>query len=73
LNQILAGEPTEVVIESIHDYLTQVAQDIKEGKIPLEDFIIYKVFCYSILERGVLSLLTTLLLPETWEKSRRLS
>ncbi|KAK2465466.1 hypothetical protein APHAL10511_002358 [Amanita phalloides] len=42
LEQILSGDPIEIVIENIHEYLTTVGDDVRSGKIKLEDFIIYK-------------------------------
>ena len=43
LDQILSGESTEVVVEIIHDYLSQMGESIRHGKISLDDFIIFKV------------------------------
>ncbi|KAF8655036.1 hypothetical protein AX16_003272 [Volvariella volvacea WC 439] len=42
LEQILSGDPTEVVVENIHEYLRSLNQNVREGKTPLEEFIIYK-------------------------------
>lgn len=42
LGQILSGEATEVVISQIHEYLTQVGNDVRDHKISLDDYIIYK-------------------------------
>ncbi|WFD34023.1 DNA-directed DNA polymerase [Malassezia cuniculi] len=42
LECILSGEATEVVVESIHEYLGKIATDVQEGRIPLEDYVIYK-------------------------------
>lgn len=42
LECILSGEATEVVVESIHEYLGKVAADVEEGRVPLEDFVIFK-------------------------------
>ncbi|ESK87837.1 dna polymerase alpha catalytic subunit [Moniliophthora roreri MCA 2997] len=42
LNQILSGEATEIIIEQIHEYLTSVGQNVRAGKIKLDDFIIHK-------------------------------
>jgi DNA polymerase alpha subunit A len=42
LERILSGEMTEVVVEQIHEYLTLIGQNIREGKIQLEEFIIFK-------------------------------
>jgi hypothetical protein len=43
LDKILSGEPTEVVIEQIHDYLTSLGENIRAGSVPLEQYIIFKV------------------------------
>ncbi|KAF8323497.1 DNA polymerase alpha catalytic subunit [Cantharellus anzutake] len=42
LNHLLSGEMTEVAVENIHEYLTKVGQEVREGKIPLEEYIINK-------------------------------
>jgi DNA polymerase alpha subunit A len=42
LEQILSGEATETVVEKIHEHLTQVGEEVRESKVDLEDFIIYK-------------------------------
>ena len=42
LGQILSGEATETVVEKIHEYLEQVAADVRGGNVPLDDFVIYK-------------------------------
>ena len=43
LEQILSGEATENVVENIHEYLTTMGTSVLEGKIKLDEFIIYKV------------------------------
>ena len=43
LEQILSGEPTEVVVEAIHDYLTKIGEDVRNNRIKVDDFIINKV------------------------------
>ena len=43
LDQILSGEMTEIVVENIHEYLRSVGENIRAGRIKLEDFIIFKV------------------------------
>lgn len=43
LEQILSGEPTEVVVENIHEYLNTIGENVRGGKIKLEDFIVFKV------------------------------
>ena len=42
LDQILSGDPTEVVVERIHEYLTTMGDDIRCGKVKLDEFIIHK-------------------------------
>lgn len=42
LEQILSGDATETVVERIHEYLQQLASDVREGRIPLDDYVIYK-------------------------------
>lgn len=43
LKQILSGEPTEIVVENIHQYLASVGEGVRAGKVALDDFIIWKV------------------------------
>jgi DNA polymerase alpha subunit A len=43
LEQILSGEATEIVVERIHEYLIKIGDDIRGGKIKLDEFIIFKV------------------------------
>lgn len=43
LDRILSGELTEIVVEQIHEHLTSIGGDVRAGKIPLEEFIIFKV------------------------------
>ncbi|KAG2147493.1 hypothetical protein DEU56DRAFT_899384 [Suillus clintonianus] len=42
LEQILSGEPTEVVVENIHEHLNTIGENVRGRKIKLEDFIVYK-------------------------------
>ena len=53
LDQILSGEATEIVVERIHGYLGTISEDIRGGKVPMDQFIIYKVpkACLSSLSR----------------------
>ena len=48
LDQILSGEATETVVEFIHEYLTTLGENIREGKIKLDEFIVFKV-CFCLL------------------------
>jgi DNA polymerase alpha subunit A len=43
LEQILSGEATETVVDKIHEYLNSIGTDVREGKIQLDNFIIFKV------------------------------
>ncbi|KAG6815278.1 hypothetical protein H0H93_010352 [Arthromyces matolae] len=42
LDQILSGEATENVVENIHEYLRTVGENVREGKVKIDDFIIFK-------------------------------
>jgi DNA polymerase alpha subunit A len=42
LDQILSGEATEIVVERIHEYLSTIGEDVRGGKIKLDEFIIHK-------------------------------
>jgi hypothetical protein len=42
LEQILSGEMTEIVVERIHEYLGTISENVKNGTIKLEEFIINK-------------------------------
>ncbi|PCH44462.1 hypothetical protein WOLCODRAFT_105176 [Wolfiporia cocos MD-104 SS10] len=42
LEQILSGEATETVVERVHDYLTMMGQDVRAGRIKLDEFIVFK-------------------------------
>lgn len=43
LNQILSGEATEIVVENIHEYLTNIGESIRKGEVNQDNFIIFKV------------------------------
>ena len=47
LEQILSGETTENVVEKIHDYLRMIGENVREGKVLMDDFIIFKVGIFS--------------------------
>ncbi|KAH8929184.1 hypothetical protein BT69DRAFT_1307109 [Atractiella rhizophila] len=42
LDKILSGEPTEVVVEEIHEYLRTESARVRAGEIDLEEFVIFK-------------------------------
>lgn len=42
LNQILERDSRESLVEACHEYLREIAETLKLGKIPLEKFIIHK-------------------------------
>lgn len=48
LKEILSGEPTEVAVSNIHDLLTRLGESIRDGEVPLDDFIIFKVRSPSV-------------------------
>lgn len=55
LDQILSGEAAEDAVQQIHDYLTTVGQNVREGKVKLEEFIVHKVSRFLTVEsRGIL-------------------
>ncbi|KAJ9098951.1 hypothetical protein QFC19_006175 [Naganishia cerealis] len=42
LEHILSGRPTEEVVNEIHEYLTTMGNDLREGRIDLDDLIVHK-------------------------------
>ncbi|KAH7105955.1 DNA polymerase family B-domain-containing protein [Auriculariales sp. MPI-PUGE-AT-0066] len=42
LQQVLSGEPTDTVVEMIYDYLTNLSEKVREGKVPDDKFRINK-------------------------------
>ncbi|KAJ7574363.1 hypothetical protein C8J56DRAFT_839134 [Mycena floridula] len=42
LDQILSGEPTEIVVEQIHEYLSTVGENVRNGKMKVDDFVVFK-------------------------------
>ncbi|KAJ3722638.1 DNA polymerase family B-domain-containing protein [Lentinula raphanica] len=42
LGRILSGEPTEIVVEQIHDYLTSVGDNVRAGTYQLDEYVINK-------------------------------
>lgn len=42
LDRILSGEATETVVEQIHDYLVTIGEDVRAGKVKLDEFIVFK-------------------------------
>lgn len=47
LSQILSGDEPEVVINKIHDYLCETAENMKNFVIPIQKYIIYTV-CFPL-------------------------
>lgn len=43
LEHILSGRPTEEVVNEIHEYLTTMGNDLREGRVELDDLIVHKV------------------------------
>lgn len=60
LDKILSGEPTETVIEEIHEYLTSLGENVRAGRVELDQYIIYKVRspCSHLTRRLLLTLLS---------------
>ena len=76
LDQILSGEMTEIVVEHIHEYLRSVGENVRAGRMKLEDFIIFKVCTWSCGSDGNACqtlLLTSELLDSAWERIRRIT
>ena len=46
LNEILSGEDPDIVVAKIHEYLRDLAQQMREEKVPNQKFIIYTVRQY---------------------------
>ncbi|KEP54793.1 DNA polymerase II [Rhizoctonia solani 123E] len=42
LEQILSGDDAETVVERIHDYLRLMGENIRSGRVDMEDFIVFK-------------------------------
>ncbi|KAF7983750.1 hypothetical protein HWV62_19727 [Athelia sp. TMB] len=42
LEQILSGEATEDVVEHIHEYLGTIGGNVREGKVRMDEFIVFK-------------------------------
>ncbi|RKF63889.1 DNA polymerase alpha catalytic subunit [Erysiphe neolycopersici] len=41
LSEILSGEESEVVISRIHNYLTEVSESMRQGRVPISKYTIY--------------------------------
>jgi len=55
LDQILSGEVTETVVKLICEYLTTLGENICEGKIKLDEFIVFKVsFCLLVAKHSLI-------------------
>ncbi|ELU43591.1 DNA polymerase alpha catalytic subunit, putative [Rhizoctonia solani AG-1 IA] len=42
LDQILSGDDAETVVERIHEYLRWMGENIRGGKVDMDDFIVFK-------------------------------
>lgn len=49
LEQILSGEATEDVVEHIHEYLGTIGGNVREGKVRMDEFIVFKVRALQLL------------------------
>jgi hypothetical protein len=70
LEFVLSGDPTEVVVERIHEYLGQVGEQVRSGTVALDDFIIYKVSSSSNWRR--VQVILTVPFAASWQESSRL-
>ena len=43
MSTILSGETREAVVDLIHNKLSEVGEQVKDGKIPLDQYLITKV------------------------------
>jgi len=43
VSTILSGETREAVVDLIHNKLSEVGEQVKDGKIPLDQYLITKV------------------------------
>lgn len=50
LSQILSGEATDTVVEHIHEYLAEMSEQVRESKVNLDDFIVYKRLSKKVSE-----------------------
>jgi len=50
VSTILSGETREAVVDLIHNKLSEVGEQVKDGKIPLDQYLITKV---NILDNNV--------------------
>ena len=48
LDRILSGEATETVVELIHEYLTTLGHEVRDGKKKIDEFIVYKVSLHEL-------------------------
>ena len=44
----MSGEATETVVELIHEYLTTLGQEVRDGKKKIDEFIVYKVSLHEL-------------------------
>ncbi len=51
----MSGAATEQVVSDVHDYLTTLGEDLRAGKVDLEDLIINKVSCCFSGRRSAMS------------------
>ena len=63
---------TEIVVEHIHEYLRSVGENVRAGRIKLEDFIIFKVCTWSCGSDGNTLWLTYEFLDSAWGRIRKI-
>ena len=43
VSTILSGDSRESVVEKIHNHLIEIGEQVRDNKIPMEDYLITKV------------------------------
>jgi DNA polymerase alpha subunit A len=66
LDQILSGNTTEEVVEAIHEYLQTISQNIRDGKIKMDEFIVFKVISKISTQRTIVHMMN-----RDWEKIQK--
>lgn len=51
----MSGRPTEEVVNEVHEYLTTIGNDLREGRIDLDDLVVHKVSHYPVRQWTLLT------------------
>ena len=46
MTTILSGDSRESVVEKIHNHLIEIGEQVRDNKIPMEDYLVTKVHMY---------------------------